>query len=140
MERWPNWLNPVFFWKYFHFKHIGTNFGLDIYWFIANFNFWTTLFCKNGPNFCHLCIPPFQKNVNFSLNLVTFRENRPDFIYRKVASLNTSRFEANVGLFRLSIKGIFNPSVLWPFGKNFIFELVTRVRTRDYTVPNFGTQ
>ena len=24
--------------------------------------------------------------------------------------------------------------VLWPFGKNFIFELVTHVRTRDYTI------
>ena len=45
-----------------------------------------------------------------------------------------TRYEAHAGLFRLSMKGIFNAYILWPFGKNFIFELVSRVRTRDYTV------
>ena len=50
----------------------------------------------------------------------------------KGASSDTSRFEAHAGLFRLSIKGIFDAYVLWPFDKNFIFELVTRIRTRDY--------
>ena len=43
-------------------------------------------------------------------------------------------FEVHVGLFRLSKKRIFNAYVLWPFGKNFLFELVTRVRTREYTL------
>ena len=32
------------------------------------------------------------------------------------------------------MKGIVNAYVLWPFGKKFIFELVTRVSTRDSTV------
>ena len=32
------------------------------------------------------------------------------------------------------MKGIFDAYVLEPFGKNFIFELVTLVRTRDFTV------
>ena len=32
--------------------------------------------------------------------------------YRKVASLNTSRLEAHVGLFRLLMKEILNPYVL----------------------------
>ena len=54
--------------------------------------------------------------------------------YRKVASSNTSRFEAHAGLFRLSMKGILDDYVLLPIGKNFIFELVSHVRTRDYTV------
>ena len=34
------------------------------------------------------------------------------FIYRKVASSSTSRFEAHAGLFRLSMKGIFDAYVL----------------------------
>ena len=33
-------------------------------------------------------------------------------IYRKIASSNTSRFEAHVGFFRLLIKGIFRPFAL----------------------------
>ena len=45
-----------------------------------------------------------------------------------------SHFEAHAGLFRFSMKGIFDPYVLWPFGKNFISKLVTSVRTRDSTV------
>ena len=32
------------------------------------------------------------------------------------------------------MKGTFNAYVLWPFGKNFIFEFLTCVRTHDYTV------
>ena len=41
--------------------------------------------------------------------------------YRKVASSNTSRLEAQAGFFRLLMKGIFNPYVLWPFDKKSIF-------------------
>ena len=55
-------------------------------------------------------------------------------VYGKVASSNKSRFEAYACLFRLSMKGIFDPYILWPFGKNFIFELVALVRTCDSTV------
>ena len=40
--------------------------------------------------------------------------------YRKVASSNTSRLEAHDGFFRLLMKGIFNPYVLWPFDKKLI--------------------
>jgi hypothetical protein len=36
----------------------------------------------------------------------------PYYIYRKVASASPSRFEAHVGLFRLLMKGIFDPYVL----------------------------
>ena len=32
------------------------------------------------------------------------------------------------------MQGIFDAYVLWPFDKKFIFELVTYVRIRDYTV------
>ena len=42
-------------------------------------------------------------------------------IYRKIASSNTSRLEAHVGFFRLLMKGIFGPYVLWPFDKKLIF-------------------
>ena len=40
--------------------------------------------------------------------------------YRKVASSNTSCLEAHAGFFRLIMKGIFNPYVLWPFDKKLI--------------------
>ena len=32
------------------------------------------------------------------------------------------------------MKEIFDPYVLWPFGKKLIYKLVTHVRTRDYVV------
>ena len=32
------------------------------------------------------------------------------------------------------MEGIFDAYVLWPFDKKFIFELVTGVKTRDFTV------
>ena len=56
--------------------------------------------------------------------------------YRKVASSNMSRLEAHAGFFRLLMKGIFDPYVLQPFDEKYIFELVTHLKTRDYTVCN----
>ena len=50
-----------------------------------------------------------------------------------------SRLEAHVGFFRLLLKGIFSPYVLWPFDKKLIFELVMRIRTRNYTVYIMST-
>ena len=41
--------------------------------------------------------------------------------YRKFASSNTSRLEAHAGFFRLLMKGIFGPYVLWPFDKKVDF-------------------
>ena len=40
--------------------------------------------------------------------------------YRKVVSSNTSHLEAHEGFFRLLMKGIFYPYVLWPFDKKLI--------------------
>ena len=51
-----------------------------------------------------------------------------------VASRSTSRLVTCLGLFRLLMKRIFGPYVLWPFDKNLIFQLVTRISTRDFTV------
>ena len=39
-------------------------------------------------------------------------------VYHKVASSDTSCFEAHAGLFRLSMKGIFNAYVLQPLAKS----------------------
>ena len=39
-----------------------------------------------------------------------FAVNNANFMYRKVASFNTSHLEAHVGLFRLLMKEIFNLS------------------------------
>ena len=41
--------------------------------------------------------------------------------YGKIPSSNTSLSEAHVGFFKLLMKGIFSPYVLWPFDKNFGF-------------------
>ena len=57
--------------------------------------------------------------------------------YHKIASSNTSRLEAQVGFFRMLMKGIFGPYVLWPLDKKLIFWIVTRVSARDYTVFKF---
>ena len=43
-----------------------------------------------------------------------------NFKYRNVASSNTSLLEAHAGFFRLLMKGIFDPYVLWPFDKKLI--------------------
>ena len=51
-----------------------------------------------------------------------------------VASRSTSRLVSCLGLFRLLMKGIFSPYVLWPLDKKLIFWIVTRVSPRDYTV------
>ena len=45
-----------------------------------------------------------------------------------------SRLEAHAGFFRLPMKGIFDPYDLWPFDNKLIYQLVTHVRTRNYTV------
>ena len=55
-------------------------------------------------------------------------------IYRIVASRSTSRLVTCLGLFRLLMKGIFGPYVLWPLDKKLIFWIATRVSARDYTV------
>ena len=49
--------------------------------------------------------------------------------YRKVASSNMIHLEAFVGIYRLLMKGICDA-----YDKKFIFELVMRINTRDYTV------
>ena len=41
--------------------------------------------------------------------------------YCKVASSNMSRLEAHAGFFRLIMKGIIDPYVLWPFDKKVDF-------------------
>ena len=58
-------------------------------------------------------------------------------MYGKVKSSNTSHFEAYAGFFRWAIEVIFDAYVLWPFSKNFPFELVMRVWTRDFTLSQF---
>ena len=55
-------------------------------------------------------------------------------IYRIVGSRSTSRLVTCLCLFRLLMKGIFGPYVLWPLDKKLIFWIVTRVSARDYTV------
>ena len=60
--------------------------------------------------------------------------NPDDSKYCIVASRSTSRLVTCLGLFRLLMKGIFGPYVLWTLDKKLIFWIVTRVSARDYTV------
>ena len=46
--------------------------------------------------------------------------NQVNWIYRKVASSNTSHLEAHAVFFRLLMKGSFDLYVLWPFDKKLI--------------------
>jgi hypothetical protein len=53
----------------------------------------------------------------FSMSVIVYEvfgsmDSLRDHAYRIVANANKSRFEAHVGLFRLLMKGIFDPYVL----------------------------
>ena len=69
--------------------------------------------------FKHLCAG-FWSTLGFGVLTKTFA-------YHKVASSNTSRLEAHAGFFRLLMKGIFGPYVLWPFDKKVDF-LISNAR------------
>ena len=60
-----------------------------------------------------------ESHCNNSDVTLTTHDSRWRWIlnYCKIASSNTSRLEAHIGLFRLLMKGIFGPYVLWPFDK-----------------------
>ena len=55
-------------------------------------------------------------------------------ICRIIAISNKSHLEAHSGIYRLLMKGILDAYVLRPFDKKLIYELVTRVNTRNFTV------
>ena len=78
------------------------------------------IFCKTfSIHFCHQSLFAFISFVCFRIN------------YRIVESASPSHFEAHVGLFRLLVKGIFDPYVLGPF--DFLISK-TRISTCDFTV------
>ena len=61
-------------------------------------------------NFCCHSLHPAKSSCAYHSKIVKlFLE------YHKVLSSNTSCLEAHAGFFRLLMKGIFNPYVLWPF-------------------------
>ena len=51
-----------------------------------------------------------------------------------------SCLEADAGFFKLLMKGIFDPYVLWPVDKKLISWLVTRIRVRHYTASSIPKQ
>ena len=59
--------------------------------------------------------------------------------YRKIASSNTSHLEAYM-LFQIAYEGDLRCYVLWPFDKKLIFQLVTRISTRNSTVNKITYQ
>ena len=77
--------------------------------------------------FCSVCT--MEKNI-FWRRIWTMKQ------VPLCASSNTSHLEAQAGFFRLFMKGIFN--VLWPFDKKLISQLVTHIRTCDYTVDGLS--
>ena len=83
----------------------------------------------------------FRINNDLTHNVYIYQSRKPQLFsvalqfssYCKVSSSNMSHSEVHPGFFRLFMKGIFDPYVLWPFDKKLIF----RIRTRDYTVHIF---
>ena len=65
---------------------------------------------KSSPSILHYVVS-VKSTVKISSIFVAFLENM---------NFNTSHLEAHTGFFRLLIKGIFNPYVLWPFDKKLI--------------------
>ena len=65
--------------------------------FFDNFWFGIPIFCKKGPNFCQVGIPPFQKTYKPSLHLVFFRQkpNHPDYFYPMLILHNRSHASKN---------------------------------------------
>ena len=59
-------------------------------------------------------------NVPFINKIVWFKRAQGKGNCRKLASSNTSCLEAHAGFYRLLMKGIFDPEVLWPFEKKLI--------------------
>ena len=70
----------------------------------------------------HYCWLNFNMVTSFFIHVLSLNLLKFSFtlwfksIYRKVASSNTSQ----LGLFRLLMKGILDPYVLWPFDKKLI--------------------
>ena len=60
--------------------------------------------------------------------------SRPTALKLQILASLVKKYNVHAGFFRLHMKGIFFTDVLWPFGKNVVFRLVTLVRTRDSTV------
>ena len=76
-------------------------------------------------------------NLNFKLRIVFWNNSFLEILRSKnwiELSEKKPPLEAHVGFFRLLIKGIFCSYILWPLDKKLIFQLVTRIRTLDYTV------
>ena len=81
--------------------------------------------------FCFVFIFLCAVHYNISTkNLINIKWTNSLFLV-KILSSNTSRLEAREGIFRLLMKGIFDPCVLWPFGKKFI-HLQSIVATREH--------
>ena len=74
-------------------KNIGLGEQFLVLTFVDNFNFWTHLFCKNGPSFWPFSIPPFQKTPNFPFNLVSYyrKKNCQVLNNRSHANVNAKR-------------------------------------------------
>ena len=90
--------------------------------------------CKNSQLHGTYILLEFTWKLKFSDFLKNFSSRPKTFMYRKVASSNTSRLEAHAGFFQLLMKGIFDPYVLWTFDKKLISWLVMRVRTCNFSV------
>ena len=110
--------------------------------------------CKTGynsPQFCLLSLEVFEPNVccNYYKDITnntfwhvraqSYLDLRNQTVYRLVASRSTSRLVTCLGLFRLLMKGIFGPYVLWPLDRKLIFWIVTPVSARDSTVNEIHT-
>ena len=88
--------------KLLSFYNIGL--GKQILDIFYNLNFWTTLFCRNGPNFCH---SSSLKNLKFLINLLE-KIILFFFVYPKLVLHNRSHAKGQ--LISKGNFGVFNSS------------------------------
>ena len=79
------WVSRLFYclknWLDFS-KNIWSGEQVLLWTLFDSFNFWTPSFCKNGANFWQLGITAFQKTFKLLLNLVSYVEFVPFFVFR----------------------------------------------------------
>ena len=68
----------------------------------------------------NFCLNMLTTSYSISWKNLTKKKLINSYIYCRVASSNTIRLEAHAGFFRLLMKGIYDPYVLWHFDKKMI--------------------
>ena len=115
-----------YFWKLFSFRNIGLGEQILELTIFDSCNFWTTSFCKDGPNFCHLSA--FLHFKSFQNDLSTWSilgKNDPNFAFPNLILHNQRHailYCVCCGIFSLPYCRY--TIVFWLYGKSEIGNIV----------------